>query len=191
MLKNISRSCSDSLPERSLCLGRSKKMTISREDARLFFELFLPLLDFTNKRFNTVQCDYTFTERFEKSKGIDIKNALRVANTLWTNDHLIDEYLKQADLNDECRELIKGSVFISTDNRKVYLVNGLFSSWEEMFQYRKPPVMLTATLLPWKDVIISDGLVSITNINFGKTYSSDFKEIYLNAKRSGIIIKSL
>ena len=51
--------------------------------------------------------------------------------------------------------------------------------------------MLTATLLPWKDVIISDGLVSITNINFGKTYSSDFKEIYLNAKRSGIIIKSL
>ncbi len=60
-----------------------------------------------------------------------------------------------------------------------------------MFQYRKPPVMLTATLLPWKDVIISDGLVSITNINFGKTYSSDFKEIYLNAKRSGIIIKSL
>ena len=184
-------------------------MTISREDARLFFELFLPLLDFTNKRFNTVQCDYTFTERFEQSKGIDIKNALRVANTLWTNDHLIDEYLKQADLNDECRELIsgwkrhiagdfilerhlkKGSVFISTDNRKVYLVNGLFSSWEEMFQYRKPPVMLTATLLPWKDVIISDGLVSITNINFGKTYSSDFKEIYLNAKRSGIIIKSL
>ena len=32
-------------------------MKISREDARLFFELFLPLLDFTNKRFNTVQCD--------------------------------------------------------------------------------------------------------------------------------------
>ena len=149
------------------------------------------------------------SERFEKSKGIDIKNALRVANTLWTNDHLIDEYLKQADLNDEYRELIsgwkrhiagdfilerylkKGSVFISTDNRKVYLVNGLFSSWEEMIQYRNPPVMLTATLLPWKDVIISDGLVSITNINFGKTYSSDFKEMYLNAKRSGIIIKSL
>lgn len=66
-------------------------MTISREDARLFFELFLPLLDFTNKRFNVVQCDEAFEERFEKSKGIDIKNALSVANTLWTNEHLIDE----------------------------------------------------------------------------------------------------
>ena len=80
---------------------------------------------------------------------------------------------------------------ISADNRKVYLVNGLFSSWEEMLQHRKPPILLTATLLPWKNVIISDGLVSITNINFGKTYSSDFKEIYLNAKRNGNIIKSL
>ena len=184
-------------------------MTISREDARLFFELFLPLLDFTNKRFNTVQCDYTFTERFEKSKGIDIKNALRVANTLWTNDHLIDEYIKQTTLNDECFELVscwknhitgkyilerhlkKGSVFINADNRKVYLVNGLFSSWEEMFRYRKPPVLLTVTLLPWKDVIISDGLVSITNMHFGNNYSSDYKEIYLHAKRSGNIIKSL
>ena len=81
-------------------------MTISREDARLFFELFLPLLDFTNKRFNTVQCDYTFTERFEKSKGIDIKNALSVANTLWTNDYLIDEYLKLTVLDTNCREIV-------------------------------------------------------------------------------------
>ena len=184
-------------------------MTISREDARLFFELFLPLLDFTNKRFNVIQCDETFKDRFEKSKGIDVKNALSVANTLWTNDHLIDEYLEQENLNDECRELVrcwknhitgkfilerhlkKGSVFISTDNRNVYLVNGLFSSWEEMLQHRKPPILHTATLLPWKNVIISDGLVSITNINFGKNYSSDFKEIYLNAKRNGNIIKSL
>ena len=186
-------------------------MKISREDAHLFFELFLLLLDFTNKRFNAVQCDYTFMERFEKSEGIDIKNALNVANTLWTNNHLIDEYLKQATLNNECRELVsswkrhitgdfilerhlkKGSVFISTDNRRVYLVNGLFSTWEEMIQYRKrkPPVLLTVTLLPWKDVIISDGLVSITNMHFGKNYSSDFKEIYLHAKRSGNIIISL
>lgn len=184
-------------------------MKISRDDAQLFFELFLPLLDFTNKRFNVFPCNETFKENFEKSKGIDIKNALNVANTLWTNDHLIDEYLKQADLNDECRELVngwkrhitgnfilerhlkKGSVFISTDKRDVYLVNGLFSSWEEMLRYRKPPILLTATLLPWKNVIISDGLVSITNINFGKTYSSDLKEIYLHAKRNGNIIKSL
>ena len=68
-------------------------MKISREDACLFFELFLPLLDFTNKRFNVVQCDEAFKDRFEKQKGIDIKNALSVANTLWKNDHLIDEYL--------------------------------------------------------------------------------------------------
>ena len=180
-------------------------MTISREDAQLFFELFLPLLDFTNKRFNVVQCDYTFTERFEQSKGIDIKNALSVANTLWTNDHLIDEYLKQKNLNDECRELVscwknhitgkyilerhlkKGSVFINADNQKVYLVKGLHSTWSELINGMPTPVLLTVTLLPWKDVIISDGLVTLTPVYFGKGYSSEFKEIYLNAKHNNTI----
>lgn len=53
------------------------------------------------------------------------------------------------------------------------------------------PVLLNITLLPWNDVIISDGLVSITNIHFGRSYSYDFKEIYLNAKCNRKIIKSL
>lgn len=60
------------------------------------------------------------------------------------------------------RHLKNGLVFISADDRKVHLVNGLFSTWED-----------------------------ITNIHFGKTYFSDFKEIYLNVKRNGNIIKSL
>ena len=83
-----------------------KKMKISRDDAQLFFELFLPLLDFTNKRFNVFPCDDPFKESFEKSKGINIKNALSVANTLWTNDYLIDEYLKLTVLDTNCREIV-------------------------------------------------------------------------------------
>ena len=81
-------------------------MKISRDDAQLFFELFLPLLDFTNKKFNVFPCNETFQENFEKSKGIDIKNALSVANTLWTNDYLIDEYLKLTVLDTNCREIV-------------------------------------------------------------------------------------
>lgn len=184
-------------------------MTISREDAQLFFELFLPLLDFTNKKCNAVNQDETCTERFEQSKAIDIGNALYIAEILWANDHLIDEYLEEAVLDAECREIVsswkrhitgrfilerhlkKGSVFISTDNPNVYLVNGLFSSWEEMFQEHKPPILLTATLLPWKDVIISDGLISVSNVFFSRNAALDFKDLYLNAKSRGKIIKSI
>ena len=180
-------------------------MKISRDDAQLFFELFLPLLDFTNKRFNVFPCDETFKENFEKSKGIDIKNALSVANTLWTNDYLIDEYLKLTVLDTNCREIVnnwkrhitgkfilerhlkKGSIFIRVDDEKVYLVKGLHSTWSELINGMPTPVLLKATLLPWKDVIISDGLVTLTPVYFGKGYSSEFKEIYLNAKHNNTI----
>ncbi len=184
-------------------------MKISREDARLFFELFLPLLDFTNKRFNVVQCDEAFKERFEKSKGIDIKNALNIASTLWTNDTLIDDYLVQAQLSDENRNIVsswkkhisgkfilerhlkKGSIFISMNDEKVYLVKGLNFTWSEMLDGMPTPVWLNAILLPWKDVIISDGLATLTPVYFGKGYSTEFKEIYMNAKHNSTIFNSL
>ena len=91
---------------------------------------------------------------------------------------LIDDYLAQAQLSDENRDIVsswkkhisgkfilerhlkKGSIFISLDDEKVYLVKGLNSTWREMLDGMPPPVLLNATLLPWKDVIISDGLVA-------------------------------
>ena len=54
-----------------------------------------------------------------------------------------------------------------------------------------PPVLLSATLLPWKDVIISDGLVTLTPVYFGKGYSTEFKEIYFKAKHNSTIFNSL
>ena len=54
-----------------------------------------------------------------------------------------------------------------------------------------PPVLLNATLLPWKDVIISDGLVALIPVYFGKDYSTEFKETYMNAKHNSAIFKSL
>ena len=48
-------------------------MKISRDDAQLFFELFLPLLDFTNKRFNvflklSILLDTIWTNDFRKPR---------------------------------------------------------------------------------------------------------------------------
>ena len=42
-------------------------------------------------------------------------------------------------------------------------------------------------LLPFKNAIISDGLVSVIPIIFGPNSKADFKEIYMDAKRNGEI----
>lgn len=89
------------------------------------------------------------------------------------------------------RHLKKGSVFISIDTEEVYMVNGILSSWEEMFDDRPLPILLQATLIPFKDTIITDGLVTPFDVRFGRGYSSDFKEIYRNAKQNKTIHFSL
>ena len=67
------------------------------------------------------------------------------------------------------RHLKKGSVFISMDDEQVYQVSGIVSSWKEMLYFTPVPVLLEAVLIPFRDVIISDGLVIPYKVEIGKT----------------------
>ena len=184
-------------------------MTLDTENAKLFFKLFLPILDYVNLKCHVLENDEKFMEKWSLSQGINAQSALKTANKLWSDDTLIDDYLAQAQLSDEDREIVsswkkhisgkfilerhlkKGSIFINLDDEKVYLVKGLNSTWREMLDGMSPPVLLNTTLIPWKDVIISDGLTALTPVYFGKGYSTDFKEIYMNAKHNSTIFNSL
>lgn len=86
------------------------------------------------------------------------------------------------------RHLKKGTVFISEEDQKVYMVQGLFSTWEEMMG--KGPVLLDAVLIPFRDCIISDGLVMAYPVHFGPGCRDAFKEIYRKAKEEQLICTS-
>ena len=178
-------------------------MTLNKEDEKLFYELWFPLLDFVNEKF-------TVNPHIGKIHGAntsDPNEVKEVANVLWDNVQVIDEYLKSygTAVSDENRSIIEGwkrrvaddfilerhlksgSVFISAHTNEVFLVSGIISSWEEIFFYRSPPIMLGAVLIPFRNIIISDGLVLPYNVAFGKGYSSGFKDIYMTTKKSGSI----
>ena len=65
------------------------------------------------------------------------------------------------------------------------MVKGLFSTWTEMLG--EAPVLRDAVLIPFRDSIISDGMVAPYQIYFGKGATEEFKEAYLNAKRNHAI----
>ena len=179
-------------------------MRLKTEDAGLFYKLFLPLLDFVNETYHVTVEGVHF-----EGESIDPQDALDAARFLWERTWIIDEYLAAVQLPDDEREILeswkrcifgtfiverhlkKGSVFISADDNSVYLVNGIFSSWEEMLQDTPLPVILQATLLPFKNVIISDGLISVQPVRFGRNIAVDFKETYMIAKRSGTLITNI
>ena len=89
------------------------------------------------------------------------------------------------------RHLKKGTIFISLENEEVYQVSGIISSWEEMFFGAPMPLIIEATFMPFRDVIISDGLVMPYNILIGGGMKRMFKDSYMAAKKSGQIHRSL
>ena len=89
------------------------------------------------------------------------------------------------------RNLKRGSVFISSEDEQVYMVSGIFSSWEEMIPQADLPILLRATLIPFKDRIIYDSIVTSSNVIIGRGYAEIFKDIYLSAKQAKSIHTSL
>ena len=174
-------------------------MTLSQEDGQLYYKLWLPLLDYVNKKYRI----NSKMKSIATAKSLNPADVKEVANKLWSEVTIIDDYLKENEgLPEEHKEIVrswkrriqgkflmerhlkKGTIFISLENEEVYQVSGIISSWEEMF-YGAP------TFMPFRDVIISDGLVMPYNILVGGGMKRMFKDVYMAAKKSGRIHQSL
>ena len=179
---------------------------LPEEDGRLFFSLWRPLLDFVNaaRKINSLT-------DLASGKPADASAVKEISDSLWNDPSVIDAYIEEKGMNlrGEERQILSGwkhpvrgrfilerhlkngSVFISAEGDKIYLVRGITTAWEEMFAYRPLPILLDATLIPFRDVIITDGLVMPMSVLIGSGMAKGFKEQYMTAKRRGEIIASL
>lgn len=180
-------------------------MILKKEDGELFFKLWLPLLAYVNNKYGIHEGLLLSLE-----EGIDFRKAKEIANHLWEDVSLIDIYLAEcgADLTTEEKALIegwkqrvkgafilerhlkKGSIFISMEDEAVYQVCGITSSWEEMLDGMPLPIILETVLIPFRGVIISDGLVMVQPVMLGGYLKKQMKEIYLAAKKDGTLRRS-
>ncbi len=180
--------------------------TLSENDAALYYKLWLPLLDFVNSKKHAAPS----LRKIAGASSLDAQEVKKVANALWDDTGLIDQYLSgKSDLPKEHKEIIRswkrrlngtffmerhlknGSIFIDGQREEVYQVCGIISSWEEMFFWQPMPVYMEATLIPFQDVIISDGLNIPYNVVIGPNIKRNLKDVYMNAKREKRIHRSL
>lgn len=179
---------------------------LPEEDVKLFYKLFFGLLDYVNekKKVNDLK-------DLAEQKSLDPDAVKKIANVVWKDTSLIDAFLSERgnSLTPEEQEILrswkhvqsgrfiiernlkKGSVVISLEDNSVFLVRGIITSLEEMFFYRPLPVMIEADLLPFKGVIITDGLVYPINIFMGGGVKKSLKDTYNSAKKRGQIHTSL
>lgn len=184
-------------------------MNLSREEVRLFYDLYAALLAFVNRRLAVSPEQFANSEEYSATAP-EVRVALRDA--LFAQRELIDEFVRDnpANLKAEDLEIVRSwkhaqvgsfyifrylkncTVFLSSGDpqQKAYGVVGLMDSFEDLVGPHLPR-MITAVLLPFRGRIIYDGLLTGYNITFGGGIRRRLNDEYKEAKAAFGIITSL
>lgn len=181
-------------------------MKLSAEDTDLFYKLNLALLAFTNKKLKLLPD----AERPEAVKQLPLDEKVVLRNALWDEDNLIDSFLNENPFRLSSEEMnivgswkhrVKGrfilishlkshSVFLKDNEQIAYGVLGLQDDLETVLGPNLP-MIVDAVLLPFRDKIIYDGLLSPYGISFGKGFRTGINDSYQQAKAKYGIVTSL
>ena len=75
-------------------------MTLSPEDGQLYYKLWLPLLEYVNEKYHVT----SELKDIPTAKRMDPAEVRKVADKLWSDVTIIDDYLKETvDLPEEHR----------------------------------------------------------------------------------------
>ena len=183
-------------------------MLLERQDVHLFFRLHRTLMFFVNQRLKVIPAVPVSPDAFAT---LSPEVRVKVRDALVANLDLIESFVAENPANlskDELdivrswrhlvtgrfyvfRELKKYTVFLSATNPAIaYGVLALSQPFEDLIGPYLP-VMVQTVLLPFKDQIIYDGLMSSYRISFGPGIRRNLNEDFKEAKARHGIVTSL
>jgi hypothetical protein len=183
-------------------------MLLDPQDAKLFFRLYPGLMFFVNQRLEVTPDNFSTPTEFA---ALSPQVQLKVRDALLARVDLIESFVAENPFHfseDELdivrswrhlvtgrfyvfRELKKYTVFLSTSNPTVaYGVLAFSQPFEEMIGPHLP-ILVQVVLLPFKDKIVYDGMMSKYNMSFGAGIRRSLNESFKEAKACHGIITSL
>ena len=184
-------------------------MQVTEAEGRLFYELFVGLQLFVNRRHRILDgCG-----SFEDFMALPIEQRAKCRDAVYEHPEHFDEFLREGDLpaSSDAADIVAGwrdhrvtgtfyvlrhlkrhTIFLSSeDPAKAYGVLGLADPIDVVIPY--PPAMVDAVLLPFRGRIIYDGLLTTSGpaLLFGGGIRRMFDDTYREAKARFGIITSL
>jgi hypothetical protein len=183
-------------------------MNLSTGDVRLFYKLHGSLLAYANRHLKVIPRAVTFESILEQPKAqiIKLRDALHSTPELLERfvaenpEHLPPEELA---LVGSWRHRVSGDLYIvrylkpytvfmsGTEPPRLYGVLGLIDPLEVVVRSAPLPIWVKAVLLPFRDRIVYDGLITSYSIYFGKGFRTSINEAYNRLKESEGIIEQL
>lgn len=183
-------------------------MMLSIEDVKQFFRLHRALMFFVNRTLQVIDKEVATPEAYS---SLPPTSRIKVHQALLERRDLIDAFVAENpfgfDEDDRAilrswndlvtgkflafRQLRKHMIFLTTEEPVIaYGVVALFDPFEAIFGPDLPQ-MLATTLLPFKGMIVYDGLVTAYSITFGGGYRRGLNESYQEAKERFGVVESL
>ncbi|MGQ9592418.1 MAG: hypothetical protein ACUVYA_19230 [Planctomycetota bacterium] len=180
-------------------------MQLSAEDAQTAYRLHWALMAYANRHARVVPRDVAPEDIGREP----MERVARLHEAWQKNPHILEEFLAKnpADLSpDELaivaswRHRVSGTfvilrylkpyaVFMSQEKEPhLYGVQSLHDSFQALMHGASPPIMVRATLLPFRGRIIYDGILGLYSITFGPGLRARFARDYKRLRgREGII----
>lgn len=172
-------------------------MILSTSQIQRFYDIFIPLLVYTNGITKTLPEDILVS--LGDIHNPQAESELRAG--LWTNSWIIDEFIEENifDFKSEDLEVVKSwktfrygdftlgkvingrGIFMAFDDLgEIFSVCPLFSSFEEILP--KIPIMVRTAIIPFENVLVYDGSISSYPVSFGPGLRGMINKWYINAK---------
>ena len=168
---------------------------LNEKDAKKFYDLYFSLLEYVNNKYHI----NTSLKKIYKQHFLDPNTLVPVIEYLFSDkENIIDSYIienphkfTKDDLNvikkfkDGIRETVVIAKFEEeytgvVSDYKVYMIKGVNSNIDEIISYKQLPYLVIMTLLPFKDVIIYDGIMTGIpvglGVNFAKMVENDYNK---------------
>lgn len=180
-------------------------MKLPIEDVRLFFKLYFALLAYANRELKVVE-DVSKAGDIAK---VSIEQTHKIREALFKHPRLLDRFAEENPEGFSPEELgtvrswkhrVWGDFYLmrylntygvfmsSKESSHLYGVLGLYDSFETVIGGQPLPVALRTTLLPFKDHIIWDGIVTTYTVLFGPGFRADLNATYRRLKgKEGIV----
>lgn len=182
-------------------------MTLSEEDAKLFYRIFFRLCDDVNRRTKTVPSLHDIPDQ----TSLNPQDMIAIADVIFENPgKWIDLYLHSHEKDNPrersilaswkdsirsdftvYRHLKSGTVFIDMKTENAYLITGIISDMDEIFPSYALPLMTRTVLLPFEGKIITDGLYQTFSIVMGPGIRRTLKDTYSQIKAEGRLYQSI
>ena len=171
---------------------KQQNACLSRKDAKLFYKIYLGLLEFTNNKYKIKK-----NMKIYNKSNINPYELQEIIECFWENkDTIVPEFCianpykfnkEELDIANNFKKGFRDLIIIAKyeseytgilNNDRVYMIKGVNDNIDNIISYQDLPQPTITSIIPFKNVLIHDGILMEYDINLGSGFTKAIEEEY-------------